>query len=77
MPAGKQYTVLHRFERVDPHTGETTAYEVGDTYAGVDADKYAADPNIYAPDHGPLIGEKSEEPAKAARADAADSAKEK
>jgi hypothetical protein len=74
--AGKQYTVLHRFERVDPSNGETTAYEVGATYSGADVDKYLADPNIYAPDHGPLIAEKSEEPAKDARAAAAEVAKE-
>lgn len=77
--AGK-YTVLIPFHRIDPRTGETTHYEVGDPYAGADVDKYLADPNPYAPDHGPLIGETSEEPAKAARADAradaADAAKE-
>jgi len=56
--AGK-YTVLIPFHRVDPRTGETTEYNVGDV------DKYLADPNIYAPDHGPLIAEKDSKPVQA------------
>ena len=59
--AGK-YTVLIPFHRVDPRTGETTEYKVGDDYSGADVDKYLADPNIYAPDHGPLIAEKGSAP---------------
>jgi len=62
--AGK-YTVLIPFHRVDPRTGETTEYNVGDDYAGADVDKYLADPNIYAPDHGPLIAEKDSKPVQA------------
>lgn len=56
--AGK-YKVLIPFHRVDPRTGDITEYKVGDSYAGPDVDKYLADPNIYAPDHGPLIADVS------------------
>lgn len=59
--AGK-YTVLIPFHRVDPRTGDITEYEVGQDYAGPDVDKYLADPNPYAPDHGPLIAEKGSAP---------------
>jgi hypothetical protein len=56
--AGK-YKVLIPFHRVDPKSGDVTEYNEGDTYAGPDADKYLADPNPYAPDHGPLIADVS------------------
>lgn len=59
MPVGKQYEVVIPFHRVDPKTGDVTEYAVGDSYSGEDVDKYLADPNEFAPDHGPLIREKT------------------
>jgi len=54
-----KYKVLIPFHRVDPRSGEVTEYKVGDMYAGPDTDKYLADPNEFAPDHGPLIADVS------------------
>lgn len=52
-----KYKVLIPFERVNPADGEVTRYEKDSSYSGPDVDKYLADPNPFAPDHGPLIEE--------------------
>lgn len=55
MPAGKQYEVLVGFHEVVDDKGNEKRYEVGDTYAGKNADKHLEGHD----DQGPLIAEKS------------------
>lgn len=55
--AGKQYEVVRDFRRVDPKTGDSTAYKAGDVYSG-SVDQSLLD--SAGPDgKGPLLAEKN------------------